>query len=715
MVNAGGVDDSAERVSLAEYLAAAIGFAGAVVVLCVPVFLRPLDEVFLPVSSLVRPVARWVMWVLAWGTHALVDASATVFDANVFHPVANAAAFGDSLVGVLPLFAPVYLATGNPVFAYQFALLATLALCGAGMYALARHWGCGALAAVIAGGIYAICPARLAVLAELPYVSGQYLPLALIFADRVMVRPRPLNVLALFVCATWQILCGDQLAYAALVVLAAYVVLRALLRAEPLSVRGLALAVCACLVAVGVFWALHAPYRALQQDGLYAAPTMYDFPRIDARTLLRTYLVPPFLPPWQELNRPYVGVSVLVLVLAGIVTGLRRPLVWRLLAVAALCYWMSLGAYFAGGVLAPYRWALDWIPGFAALGPTPTRFAEVAMVALSPLAGLGVQSAVAVLGKRTNPVFALIFASVCAACILLDFRLPRRRLEVQRIAIARQQMPLYDALATMPPGPVVELPVNPCVVNEGRITIDRQLGSTLHWQPLIDGFSTHGRTPTVFETVRAMANALPDPRALDWLRRVSGVRYVLVHLTDRAGDWRRRWGSVEGMTRLGFYGHDLLFEISGDDRGELLDELLALPRSATTLAGAAVEMLEESQRQAEFSFARLPGRIAEAGQFIAAEVRVTNRSPVTWPVLTTDVMRKVYLSYMWTDENGELVAGDGRAQALPFDLAAGESVVVPVCIETPLRAGEAHLTFGLSQAEKWFPTLSHSVRIDILG
>ena len=53
-------------------------------------------------------------WILAWDTHALTHDPTHLFQANVFYPAPSSLARSEHMLGSVPLFAPVYLATGNP-------------------------------------------------------------------------------------------------------------------------------------------------------------------------------------------------------------------------------------------------------------------------------------------------------------------------------------------------------------------------------------------------------------------------------------------------------------------------------------------------------------------------------------------------------------------------------------------------------------------------
>ena len=61
-------------------------------------------------------------------------------------------------------------------------------------------------------------------------------------------------------------------------------------------------------------------------------------------------------------------------------------------------------------------------------------------------------------------------------------------------------------------------------------------------------------------------------------------------------------------------------------------------------------------------------------------------------------------------ENG----GDAQAQALPLDLGPGESVVVPVCARVPRVAGDLRLSFGITQADEWFPQYSERINVSVI-
>jgi len=78
-------------------------------------------------------------WVLAHESHALLTAPWRIADANIFHPTPSALFYGPAALGALPLFAPVFLATGNPTLAINLTFLVGLALTGAAMHVVVRR------------------------------------------------------------------------------------------------------------------------------------------------------------------------------------------------------------------------------------------------------------------------------------------------------------------------------------------------------------------------------------------------------------------------------------------------------------------------------------------------------------------------------------------------------------------------------------------------
>ena len=150
-----------------------------------------------------------VMWILGWGAEQLprmLSGQATLTDywnANIFHPEPLVLGFSEHLfAGVLQVL-PVYWLTGNLILAYNLLFLSSFALSGFGMFLLVRDLlgdrvgdaGPGAvrsvaLAAFIAGLIFAFVPYRLVQISHLQSLQTQWMPLALFGFRRYVVTGR---------------------------------------------------------------------------------------------------------------------------------------------------------------------------------------------------------------------------------------------------------------------------------------------------------------------------------------------------------------------------------------------------------------------------------------------------------------------------------------------------------------------------------------------
>src|SRR5256884_8931788 len=94
-------------------------------------------------------------WIMAWDCHALAHDPLKLFSANAFHPTPRVLALSEHLLGNLPVFAPVYAATGNPILAHNVTMLASYVVAGLSMFCLIRAWTCSFAAGLFAGCLFA--------------------------------------------------------------------------------------------------------------------------------------------------------------------------------------------------------------------------------------------------------------------------------------------------------------------------------------------------------------------------------------------------------------------------------------------------------------------------------------------------------------------------------------------------------------------------------
>jgi hypothetical protein len=127
-----------------------------------------------------------VMWILAWDCEHLlrllggdVSRIAGFFDANIFHPAPLTLAYSEHLIAQAVQILPVYALTGNPILAYNILFLSTWVLSGFGMYLLVRELTGNAVAAFVAGLMFAFAPYRVPQSGHLHVLSSQWMPFVL--------------------------------------------------------------------------------------------------------------------------------------------------------------------------------------------------------------------------------------------------------------------------------------------------------------------------------------------------------------------------------------------------------------------------------------------------------------------------------------------------------------------------------------------------------
>lgn len=144
------------------------------------------------IGSLIAPDAgdpilnTWILW---WSTQT-VPLTASWWSAPIFHPMANAMALSEILLGLLPISWVVQTLTGNALAAYNVVFLLSFPLCGLAAYALALEVTGRRDAALIAGVAFACAPYRMAQLSHLQMLSYYWTPLALLGLHRYLATRR---------------------------------------------------------------------------------------------------------------------------------------------------------------------------------------------------------------------------------------------------------------------------------------------------------------------------------------------------------------------------------------------------------------------------------------------------------------------------------------------------------------------------------------------
>jgi hypothetical protein len=252
----------------------------------------------------------------------------------------------------------------------------------------------------------------------------------------------------------------------------------------------------------------------------------------------RSYLAPPRatlfgqwlqthgvrLPPWNFETTNFLGFTALLLAAIGIAAAWRSTLhvsqraIAFFAALAIVAVILSLGPS-AGAVRTG---SFDWTPfGLLAHAPgmrpfrAPARFALLVVLALSMLSAAGAAHVARWRQGRLLLVLAALLVLLETRPVAYDIGRPHL-VQIPRV---------YVMLRDLPPGAVLSLPAF-SVPPENWFDADYMLFSTVHWKPIMNGYS---RTPPPghLERMEAVAS-FPSPEAIATLRSL-GVRYVVTH------------------------------------------------------------------------------------------------------------------------------------------------------------------------------------------
>jgi hypothetical protein len=466
---------------------------------------------------------QFSIWNVAWVAHALTTPGVELFDANIFHPHRGTLAYSESNLGAGALAVPAYLVTGNPYAAHNSAVLIALSMSVVGMYLLARRLTGSREAALLAAIVFTFCPYLFARTAHIQLMMTAPLPFALLAFHRFVERTTALRAIVLglaiaaqaLFCAYYGVLAGLLVGLGVLVFAGA--------RGVGQQARWWSLSLLAALVAGLVVLPAFVPYLQLQ-SGTGFGRSLDESRRYSADW--RAYLASsawahrwmlPYLKHWNEVLFP--GFTALIVGAFGLFVAFRPRAAadarLRLARVTAVFYLLILvlAAWSSFGPVAGLYSALyHTVPVFSLLR-APARFGIAVTLALA------------------------VFTAVGSAVVLERMPVGRRRWLTAAVAIlvvmeltttipykpARDVPEPYRVLAAAERGAVAEFPFYHRPGDRFRHSL-YMLGSTWHWQPLLNGYSDF-----VPEEVPAVLESFPNDEGLAWLG-ARGARYVVFHL-----------------------------------------------------------------------------------------------------------------------------------------------------------------------------------------
>lgn len=696
----------------AEVFLVAVAYAALAVFLLQPWFSDPTRTVAaakIGAGGVIETAdVNLVMWILAWDWHALTTDPRGLFDANIFHPAPRTLAGSEHLLGHVPIFGPVYEISGNPVLAYQILFLANLALSGAALHALLRHWGMPASAAFFGGLLYVFFPFRMFFANYVHLSAGQYAPLALLFLDRTLLFGRTRDAAVLCVALLAQMLCSYYLAYFMLIALAGYLAGVLWGSRGRLRLRGCLLSTAAAVVAASVFAALSLPYIELRTAGSIPTETEMHF--------LKRFSVGPWWEFFERQNMLYLGIAPLLLAIVG--TFLPRTMHERVpwarpaaIGLALACYTMALGPEreIAGRTITfPYSIVMDIVPGFSSMRG-PLRFLMIAQLGFAALSSMGLTWLLRSVDRRRGTLAAFACAVVLTLATVWDYGLLFEHRETRVVEAGAVVPEVYRKLASLPPGPVLEIPSSGYFgyFRGAIVASEYMLHSTAHWLPLLDGYS--GYAPPSAAVTSGLISALPHLNALTALVRTTGLRYIVVHRDALAEEDLPAWSQPPGLQQLGEFDSAVLFEVGMPLKADLVDQLIDFEPRSETLLGVPLVPLLEDERHASIQ-TDAESKIAIGGSPIGLKIAIVNHSEASWPALASVGEHLVTVGYRWLNMHDKVVAEVTDVSRLAYDLDPGKSLRQRIVPLAPGR-GKFRLVIGLVQDGEWFPATAAPIPV----
>lgn len=470
--------------------------------------------------------------------HQIVDDPLNLFDAGFLHPQPNALTLTDHRL--LPSLgaAPVLWISGNPVLAYNAALLMVFVLAAFGGRSVALTLGLGRCSAGFAGALFAFNTYTINEAPRLNIVSHGFVAFALgalvRWLDRGEDRARWLFALFLLLqgySANYHLLYGVMLSSLVIATFASARPRLALSRLPGLVAPG--------LVAIVLFLPVLVPYLktfarlALVRSRPRGIDLMHYFSTSPSNWIWGSIGPPARL---QQQGPHFVGFLALTLAVVGLGLCLRSSSIpWRRswpLGVAALTLVLvslSLGdrVTLLGRDLGPGPYALlfDFVPGFK-LVRIPERLGLFVMLGLGLLGALSIDRLIQ--GGRAR------LAMILGGLAILEHLSP---LAITTDMPRPAELPaVYKWLAAQRDEPVAEVPVRgEALIRQETVEM---FFATFHHQREALGYTAY---PTLLsKVVRRALLEFPSPGTLGVLSRV-GIHRVIVHEgRDPAPDLRNQ-------------------------------------------------------------------------------------------------------------------------------------------------------------------------------
>lgn len=486
-------------------------------------FTWPLASVFERSGRIDSGDGRFSVWNVAWVANALTTAPKTLYDANIFYPYHGALATSEPNIVAGVMAVPAWWLTRNAMAATNSVTIASFALAALAMFALVRRLTGSRAGGAFAGILFAFCPYTFSHSPHVQLLLTFGLPLCLLALHRFVDRPDVRRGVELGGALALQgLACGYYGIFAALMVgwgLLWFGANGGLWRARQFWL-GVGAAVMVGATIVGPFFlpmltiTAEGFTRSLADARLFAADwrSYFASPMVFHRWML------PLLSEWRSVLFPGFATVIFATVAALRTWGpLRRPtrsvappVIGFYVSVALLALWASFGPD-AGLYTALFK----LLPVFSFIRAAD-RFGLLVTLALAVLAGV----ALADVQRHLKP-----FRRVAFVGLVLMYAVARSTVGPLDLTEFNPGQTVYRRLAQLPAGAVAEFPYYSNAVDRHRHT-EYMLASTVHWKPLINGYSDH-YPPQAWADMSVLAT-FPSEAAWAALER-RRARYVVMH------------------------------------------------------------------------------------------------------------------------------------------------------------------------------------------
>lgn len=454
------------------------------------------------------------IWVVSWVGHIIATHPTRLFEANIFYPEHLTLAYSEAMPLQGLLAAPILVAGGSAVLAYNLVLLAGLALTGWSFCLLIRHWTGSWSAGCVGGSLAAFNAFSLVQLTHLQFLHVEFIAPMLYAVDRLARAPRwrPALVLAgafvlqaltsiyVFVFSIWM------LGFAVLSRVGEWWRERGAMLSTLAATGGVALGLLSPYLSayVTVHRAMGFTRTAGEEEAANWANYLSTAARVHYGRWSHTVM-----PEGTSATFPGV-IAITLIVLACCDRETTRDRRFRMCAAtAAGCAAVSFAP-----LLPFYRVLHSAIPLFQMVRVLP-HIGQVVLLMGAVLAGFGVA---AVQRAASVRVWTPVAVALTIAVNVEAARAPVGYVWFDRVPA------VYDVLARDPVAVVAELPFP--MPQQWFLNSLYMVNSTSHWRPMLNGYS--GFRPGSYDDAYNLLRKFPADEALIGLS-ARGVTHIVVH------------------------------------------------------------------------------------------------------------------------------------------------------------------------------------------